>query len=102
MPNKDGKLTDEERGKVTAWLEQYPPALGANSPCPICGSDTWMIGEYLVQPVTLGPNIMLQLGGVSFPQIMLISIPCGYTRFLNAVMMGILPPAKSEKDLPNG
>lgn len=98
MPDKDGKLTDEDRNKVIAWLGQYPPALGANSPCPICGSTTWMIGEYLVQPITLGPNITIQLGGPSYPQVMLISVPCGYTRFINAVIMGILQPDK-EKDL---
>src|SRR5438067_1595204 len=101
MPDKDGKLSAEERTTVVNWLEQYPAF--QHSTCPICGSEDWMLAEYLVQPVTLGPNVALQFGGTGYPQVMLISNPCGYTRLINAVLIGILPgskPPEPEKPAP--
>jgi hypothetical protein len=95
MPGPDGKLTEEDRAKVVAWLSQYPKA--ADSQCPLCSSPEWMVAEYLVQPITLGPNTSLQLGGIGYPQVMLISNPCGYTRFVNAVIVGVLPGSKPEE-----
>lgn len=89
MPDKDGKLTDEDRQKVIAWVTKYPQA--EHSVCPICGTGNWMIAEYMVQPLTIGAQLGLQLGGIGYPLIMLISNPCGYTRFLNAVMIGLVP-----------
>ncbi len=97
MPDKDGKLTHEDREKITAWLGKYPKS--SESPCPICGSSKWMIAERLVQPITIGPKMGLQLGGLGYPQVMLISDPCGYTRFLNAVIMGLVPEA-SDAEAP--
>lgn len=101
MPDKDGKLTEEDRQKVIAWLARYPGAQDLS--CPICGTKEWMIAEHLVQPITIGPQKSLQLGGIGYPQVMLISNPCGYTRFLNAVMVGIItgaptPPTQEKKE----
>ena len=92
MPDKDGKLTDEDRKKVNDWLAKFPEWI--NGTCPICGSKQWMLAEHLVQPVTLGPSEGLQLGGIGYPQIMLVSNPCGYTRMLNAVIIGVLQETK--------
>lgn len=88
MPDKDGKLTLEDRQKINSYLQKYPVA--RFSACPICGSTEWMIAEYMVQPVTIGPGGGVMLGGIGYPQIMLISNPCGYTRFMNAVLIGIV------------
>lgn len=100
MPDQEGKLTTEERQRIIAWLEQYPKSVDAK--CPVCGSETWMIAERLVQPVTLGTGVSLQLGGPGYPMVLLISNPCGYTRFLNAVMIGgLLPPAAESKKNPD-
>jgi hypothetical protein len=100
MPDKDGKLTDEERQKVVAWVTKYPATPDAR--CPICGSPNWMVAEHLVQPITIGPGMGLQLGGLGYPQVQLISDPCGYTRLLNAVMIGLLPPGEKPKDSASG
>lgn len=94
MPDKDGILTEEDRKKVVDLLAKYPAT--AASSCPICGNRDWMLAERIVQPVTLGGGMGLQLGGVAgYPQIMLLS-PCGYTRYINAVMLGILEPNASK------
>src|SRR5258708_1838700 len=89
MPDNEGKLTAEDVNKIQAWLAQYPTA--ADARCPLCASPEWIVAEYLVQPVTLGPGNALRLGGIGYPQVMLNSNPCGYTRFINAVIIGIVP-----------
>ena len=95
MPDHDGLLTPEDRKKVDAWFAKYRETARFN--CPVCGAADWMLAERLVQPITLGMGMMLELGGVAgYPQIMLISA-CGYTRFANAVMVGVL-----ESNVPDG
>lgn len=88
MPNKDGTLTDEEKGRVRDHLQ----AQGIPLPiCPFCGRRDWIVGDHLVQAVTLGQNAELKLGGIGYPQVMLISPKCGYTALMNAVIAGVLP-----------
>lgn len=94
MPDQSGKLTQDEIKKVHEWLAKYPK--GADAPCPICQTSTWWIGEHLVQPVTVAAGFSIRLSGVGYPQIMLISIPCGYTMYINATAAGILPPPPPE------
>jgi hypothetical protein len=101
MPDPTGKLTPEELKKAHDWLAKYSP--GAETACPICRSTTWIIAEHLVQPVTLRAGLSIQLGGLSYPQVMVISNPCGYTMFLNAVLVGILvgtPPVSPPENQP--
>jgi hypothetical protein len=87
MTDKQGLLTEGEKQKFAAWLSSHgiPPAV-----CPFCGSREWTIGDHLIQPVTLGPNMSMQLGGVGYPQLMLISNKCGHTVLFNAVIAGIV------------
>jgi hypothetical protein len=93
MPDKDGKLTPEDRQKVIEWMGAH----GKGDPrCPICLSEKWMIAEFLVQPMTIGGNHSLQLGGGGLPNIVLISDPCGYTRYLNAVLVGLVEGGKKD------
>jgi predicted RNA-binding protein with TRAM domain len=90
MPDESGKLTPDEKTKVVAWLTSF----GRPAPaCPICGSENWQISDHLVQPVTLGPKVTLLLSGIGYPQVGIVSVPCGYTMFVNAVMAGVLPGA---------
>jgi len=96
MPGSNDKITPEEEQKIKDWLAQYKP--GADAVCPICESTEWMIGRYLSQTLTIGYSQQTRFGGVSYPYVVLIS-KCGYTMFLNAVMMGIVTrePEQSEK-----
>jgi hypothetical protein len=91
MPDAAGKLTTEEHKKVQDWVAKFSP--GGDAKCPICQTSTWFINPHLVQPVTLGAGFGLQLGGIGYPQITMNCIQCGYTMFLNAVMVGIIPSA---------
>jgi hypothetical protein len=42
-----------------------------------------------------GGNV--NFGGIGYPQLMLISAPCGFTVYLNAVLMGLSAPFEPEK-----
>jgi hypothetical protein len=87
MPDETGKLTTEEYNKVNTWLTS-----SGKTPfiCPICGGDTWSIGPHLIQPVTLGKDLALQLGGIGYPMIALVSQRCGYVMLFSAVIAGIV------------
>jgi hypothetical protein len=89
VPDSGGRLTAEEKQKAADWVNRHWTA--GSDACPICGSTEWFIGDHLVQPITLGPNNGLLLGGIGYPQVMVISALCGYTMFINAVIMGLAP-----------
>ena len=87
MPDDAGKLTDAEKQLVSDWIgKNASPDLK----CPLCGDSGWIIGGHLVQPITLGGKMGLMLGGVGYPQVMLISQKCGHTLFFNAVVIGLV------------
>jgi len=94
MPDKEGRLTSEEKGRVVTRLQAT--WAGDAQKCPICGNPHWIISDHIVQPVTLGAGNSVMLGGVGYPQIMMISAGCGYTLYFNAVMLGIIAPANPE------
>jgi hypothetical protein len=94
MADKDGKLSQEEKKVVVQWIARHQSA--TKNLCPICNSDKWIIGDHLVQPLTLSGDKGIMLGGVGYPQVLLISDPCGYTRFFNAVLMGVAAAAPKE------
>jgi hypothetical protein len=99
MPESDGRLTSAEKDSIIAKIDSL--WTGSHS-CPVCGHTNWIIGDHLVQPITLAQG-SLQLGGPGYPQVMLISSKCGYTMFFNAVVLGVVPSNKSEgSPLPFG
>lgn len=85
MPDDTGKLTTAEKQKVIDWISSRHPGPLI---CPMCDDPNWFVGDHLVQPMTIGANYAVNLGGVGYPQVMVISSGCGYTRFLNAVAVG--------------
>jgi hypothetical protein len=95
MPDKNGQLTDPEQAQVLAWLQTHEK--GRPRVCPICASTTWTLGQHVVHPVLWRPN-SFSMGGPAYPQIMLISEPCGYTIFLNAVTIGMFPQSPQSKE----
>ena len=94
MPDSQGRLSKEEKQKVVDWLEKFQAKRGRNLICPICGEPNWQIGDHLVAPSLLNASGGLLIGGVSYPHVLLISTPCGYTIFLNAVVVGIVNPGE--------
>jgi hypothetical protein len=96
MPDASGKLSPEDKNKIIAWLTRD----GRPTPiCPICGTQEWAIADHVTQPITVGgAGGGLVLGGVGYPNIMVVSTRCGYTMYVNAVIAGILPAAGSSEN----
>jgi hypothetical protein len=70
----DRKAHGGRKQKITTWLtrnHRSPPA------CPFCWHSNWLIGDHLVQPSTLGLSGNIQLGGLGYPHVMLISVGRG-------------------------
>lgn len=75
MPDKEGKLTQEEAKTFTDWLEKH----WKDRACPISGPTNWIIGTHLVQPLTLVGTGGVAVGGPGYPQAMVICANCGHT-----------------------
>jgi len=92
MPDKDGKLSKEEKDKAVHWLEERWPEPRT---CPISGHDTWIIGDHLVTPLVWSQGDIL-VGGSVYPLVMVICEACGYTQMFNAVLLGITKKRDSQ------
>lgn len=88
MAEETAALTGEQKKAIADKLNQLWQ--GAKQ-CPVCGQAQWTVGDHLVTPTTLGPNNSVMLGGLSYPQVMVISNACGYTMFFNAIVLGVVP-----------
>lgn len=92
MPGPEGKLTKFEETVIREWLRTRH-----TMPCPVCGTRAFTLLDHLVQPVTLGADQDLMLGGVGYPQFMLMCNNCSHTLLFNAVASGVLPRVTPEK-----
>jgi hypothetical protein len=84
-------MNDDIKLKITNWLEQKWPKEKRN--CEICNQTRWSVSEDIVAPIILENN-GLNLGGKTYPQVMLICSCCGNTKYFNVALMNIL---KAEK-----
>ena len=89
MPDQAGLLSEAEKKDITQKLQRL--WMGSQI-CPICGSNNWTIADHVVAPLSLGGGGGLTVGGPSYPLILLISQPCGYTIAFNALVLGVIPP----------
>lgn len=92
MPDSEGKLSSDDKKTVIAHLSR--PGFVMEPICPLCGKSEWFVADDLVMPPNFSPGRGLNLGGPGYPLVMIISTSCGYTRFLNAVYVGLVPPSK--------
>jgi len=91
MPDKDNKLTEEEKKAVVDWINKRAPGMT----CGVCGQKHFILGDHAIAGfVHSGGG--LALGGVTYPQIMVICTNCGHTINFNAVVIGALKPPASE------
>lgn len=90
MPDTDGKLTVEEKGRIAKFLEDKK----AIRPCDSCGETAWTIGDHLLSANIQVPGVGLSIGGPTYPQVLLVCRNCFNTRSYMAVPMGISGPGK--------
>lgn len=87
--SEENKFFDKEkRQQAIKWLEEKWPE--HKRECDICGQKQWNIPSFLVFPHPYNQPVQLFSGGIA-PQVMVICKNCGNTKYLNAVIMGILP-----------
>lgn len=90
MPER-GKLTKPDQVIINAWFkEKYPEGMRCSCAKP---EADWVLGESVVASPTFTGGF--NLGGSVYPQIQLMCSNCGYTRYFNAIYVGIL---KTETD----
>ena len=92
--DNNNSLSKENQQKALNWLNNKWPQ--HKRECDICGSKDWQLTEHLVSPLVFH-NGGFQLGGMSYPCVSVICKNCANTKYLNAVMMGLIEKKESEK-----
>ena len=92
MPDSDGKLNAEDKDKIAKFLE----GKGAVRPCDSCGQTAWTIGDHLLAANIHTPGGGLTIGGLTYPQVLLVCRNCFNTRSYMAVPMGIAGGGKKD------
>ena len=91
MPDKDGILTNVEKEQIETWLKEH----WKNWACPFSADTTWKLGDFLVHTAKFAPEGGWVIGGPSMPSAVVVCAGCGYQVFINAVMVGLVPPLES-------
>lgn len=81
-----GGLSELDKQKILDWLNRK---WAGSKACTICGTNRWTLSDHIVAPMTSGPDGDISIGGVTYPQAMVICNNCGNTHYFNVAMMGI-------------
>ena len=91
MPDKDLKLTQEEKKEIAGWISKRAPDLK----CSVCGQKHFVLADHVIAGF-IHSGGGLALGGATYPQVMVICTNCGHTIQFNAVVIGALKPSTAE------
>lgn len=81
---QDGKLEKEDHEYMKQWIKKH----WKNDHCPFCEQKDWLLMPYEVNiKVTEEDN---------YPYIAISCKGCGYTAFLNAVVVSLMTPQNSK------
>ena len=78
-----GKLTQEQKREIAAWVEKH----GGTLPCESCGKNAFHLADHLVAPPIIDASSKLKLGGTAYPFAIVICDNCANTRFYNIPIM---------------
>lgn len=78
---------DKRQQKALKWLEEKWPK--AKRQCEICGNEHWTLAGDLITPLAFSAG-NINLGGNSYPSVLLLCSSCGNSKVFNAVIMKIL------------
>lgn len=94
---KERLMTPEERLKAAQFINSN--ALDKADPCQVCG------GESTIQSSIVGLHGGLDPTGIEggwvYPSILTICNKCGFTRYFNAIIIGLVPYPPAPK-VPDG
>lgn len=97
MPDKEGKLTDNDKVKIREWMSNRWTA-GPN--CIVCGEKNWTVAEHMVTPLRIGDEGGVRLGGNTYPNIMIVCMNCAYVLAFNAPLMGVVENKANRTEEP--
>lgn len=86
-----GILSNEEKSRVLSALNEI---WRGSKACPVSGDNDWVLGDHIVHPPTWHGAAM-QLGGATYPHVLLTCRRCGYSLFFNALVLGVVPSETS-------
>ena len=97
MPDKKGKLTDEETQAVHEWLAKK----NVSRSCPACEQSTMVVASHMVSLIANKPDILTD--GRHYPALVLFCANCGNFQFHSAILAEILEPddSKSKEEAEN-
>jgi hypothetical protein len=80
-------ITDAQRSLIADWLRIKSPTTPL---CPLHGETKWIVGKYFAGiPVKDAEEARVHAGPF-YPYVTFVCERCGYTMFINAVVMGLL------------
>ena len=98
-PTDPAKLTKEQSEAALAWIKRH---FATPRNCPVCRNTNWTLGDRLVAPTPFQADGGWIMGGTAMPMLALICTTCGYTRFFNAVLAGLVKKSPPTGGGPNG
>ena len=78
----------EKQQKALKWLNEKWSK--EKRKCEICLQDNWNISQDIVAPPIFTNSSSFMLGGVTYPQFMILCNNCGNTKYINAVIAGLV------------
>ena len=86
MPDKNGKLSEDEIREIDEWTAKRIPE-GAR--CPLCKKQDWQPGDYLTTPIVTNHKAE-KLFGPDFPSFSIVCRNCGFIANLSARILGVV------------
>jgi len=93
MPDKEGRITEEERSKALAWLNEKA-GIGV---CSMCGTKNWILADTMPNPPTY-TSAGTRIGGITVPMVGIFCAKCGHLVFFSAIVMGLIPAEQTLKE----
>ena len=83
-------FTAEKRKQAIDWIDKNNPV------CEVCGKDKWTLVPDLISPALFEGGMVI--GGMTYPQVMIVCNTCGNTKYFNAIVIGVLDLKEEEKE----
>lgn len=64
--------------------------------CPYCKQHQWTVDPTIMTPLEVSSNMQMNLGGRFQPLVPITCRCCGYTAFVNALVLGCIEEGKEE------
>ena len=92
--NKTNPPSSEIQQKAIKWLSEKKQNKGR---CEVCGQSHWFVPDQIVAHVNREGGSLQIGGGYSYPHFLNICTNCGNTKFINAMLSGVVESSKKEE-----